>query len=112
MRVRLKKSERGRKSRKILQKDQMISSGYLVGEKDDGDGLAVGKDDLGIDIILPLGDGLEGGHTGDIKDHQGTHSLLVVHPGHVAEPLLTCKSRKIQRYDPVNCKEETGEGKN
>jgi len=57
----------------------VIGRRYLVGEEDNGDGLSVGKHDLGVNVVLPLGHGLKGGYSGDVEHDEGTDGLLVVH---------------------------------
>ena len=78
---------------------------HLVGQKDDRDRLAVGQYDLGVNVILPLGDGLERGHPRHVKDDQGADSLLVVNAGHVAKALLTCQAEmhSLDHEDGNNC---------
>lgn len=52
----------------------------LVGEENHGDGLICARNGhLGLDIVLPLGDSLEGRNTSDVKDDESSNSFLIVY---------------------------------
>lgn len=71
----------------------------LVGEEDHGDGLVVlAPRHLGVDVSLPLGNGVEGVDAGEIEHHKGANSLLVVDTGHVAETLLAGNVPKLKPH--------------
>jgi hypothetical protein len=53
---------------------------YLVGEKDDGNGLIRARNvNLRVNIVLPLGNGLERRHTSHVKDNECSDGFFVVY---------------------------------
>lgn len=72
---------------KLLAKYLTIA--YLVSQQHTRYWTAIMKLHLGIQILLPFEHGIKCRGPSHIKDDEGTHSLLVVHPGHVAKPFLT-----------------------
>lgn len=71
----------------------------LVGEEDDGDGLVVlAPCHLGVDVRLPLGDGVEGVDAGQVEHDKGADGLLVVDAGHVAKALLAGNVPELESH--------------
>lgn len=62
----------------------------LVGQQHRGDALAVRQHQLGVQILLPLDDGLEGCVPRHVEHYEGPHGFAVVHPCHISKSLLTC----------------------
>ena len=48
----------------------------------------MGQRDLGVEVILPLQDGVKGGRPRHIEHHQRPQRLSVIHTSHVAVALL------------------------
>ena len=46
------------------------------------------EDDLGVQIILPLEDGVKGGGPGEVKHNDRGDGVLVINMGHAPKPLV------------------------
>lgn len=65
----------------------------LVGQQHGGDALPVRQHQFGVQVVLPLGNGLEGGVPRHVEHDEGPHGFAVVDPRHVPETFLTCSDR-------------------
>ena len=83
----------------------------LVPDQHAGDGAAVRQEDLGVQVLLPLFDGVERVHPGDVEEEEGADRVLVVDAGHVAESLLAGDVPQLQSDHGVGVPREDFKGK-
>ena len=70
----------------------------LVGQQHGGDALSVGQHQLGVQVLFPLDDGLEGRVPRHVEHYEGSHGFPVVHSCHVSKTFLTCDAHTYTHF--------------